>query len=218
NDESQVFAAGVLACGISDENACGRAVGDEYVGVAGYLVPVAANRRAAMPVERPVEKPRRDGRPPELQKRFRFGGAQFVRRERLAQANSLRYIKLTAGIFEVDDLFGKQAAGNRVVLFEKKIVIARDENLEAVRLGGKPAVEPGYRLRPAIKRNIARTDQHIAFGQGHLLVLLVRVADRHDSQVHQGLEVSSARTALINSFTPADWNLTVSSKSSSPFM
>src|SRR5438128_822318 len=61
NDQAQVFAAGVLACTVAVEDACGRAVGDEDVGIAGYLVPVAANRRAAIPVERPVEKPRRDG-------------------------------------------------------------------------------------------------------------------------------------------------------------
>src|SRR5207244_6620846 len=117
--------------------------------------------------------------------------SRFVIWRRLVQAVSLRDIKLTAGIFEVDDLFGKQAAGNRVVLFKEQIVIARDENLEAVRLGGEPAAEPGNRLRPAIKRNIARTDQQIAFGQAYLLVLLVRVADRHDSQVHQSLTRSA---------------------------
>lgn len=140
------------------QNAVGRAMHEQNIGVRRNQIPVPPDVRAALAIERPIKKPGLDGASPNADARD-FGG----------------------GIFEVNHVRGQQGAENFGVSLGQEIVVAGNQNLVRVRLRGEPIEESLHFFKAAPARKIARVQQHIARRHGHLRVLVVGIGDENQS-------------------------------------
>lgn len=144
------------------ENAKGRRMGHEDIGVFRYFLPVPADVGAAVPVESPVVVKRRNGRTPDPDA---FNGG--------------------TAIVEVSNAFRNQGGQLSCrYLLQAKIVVAANKNFVAERLKAKPKQEVQQLGAQATHGDIAGMQQHIAGWQTKGMVAAVGIGDGNKLHGH----------------------------------